>query len=78
MLAGDEYGEEVRADEARANEIGITGVPCFVIDGRFAIPGAQDAKTIGLVLERAWERRTPVVVGGGDGSAACEGDACAI
>jgi predicted DsbA family dithiol-disulfide isomerase len=57
VLAGDAYAEEVRADEARAAELGITGVPCFVIDGRFAVSGAQDAETIGLVLERAWERR---------------------
>jgi predicted DsbA family dithiol-disulfide isomerase len=78
VLAGDAYSDAVRADEARANELEITGVPFFVIDGRFAIPGAQDAKTIGLVLERAWARRTPVVVTGAEGSAACEGDACAL
>jgi predicted DsbA family dithiol-disulfide isomerase len=78
VLEGDAYADAVREDEARANELGITGVPFFVIDGRFAIPGAQDAETIGLVLERAWERRTPVVVGGADGSATCEGDACAL
>jgi predicted DsbA family dithiol-disulfide isomerase len=57
VLAGDTYGEEVRADEARAEEIGISGVPFFVIDGRFAIPGAQDPDTILAVLERAWQRR---------------------
>jgi len=58
VLAGDTYGEAVRADEARADEIGITGVPFFAIDGRFAIPGAQDPDTILAALERAWERRT--------------------
>ena len=57
VLASDTYGEEVRVDEARAEEIGITGVPFFVIDGRFAIPGAQDPDTILAVLERAWQRR---------------------
>jgi predicted DsbA family dithiol-disulfide isomerase len=58
VLAGDTYGEAVRADEARAEELGVTGVPFFVIDGRFAIPGAQDPETILSVLERAWQRRT--------------------
>jgi hypothetical protein len=38
-------------------EIGITGVPFFVIDGRFAIPGAQDSETMLAVLERAREKR---------------------
>ncbi|MGO9877416.1 MAG: DsbA family oxidoreductase [Acidimicrobiia bacterium] len=77
VLAGDSYGEAVRADEARAIDVGITGVPFFVIDGRFAIPGAQDPDTILAVLERAWERRTPLVVDGQDRSALCEDDRCA-
>jgi predicted DsbA family dithiol-disulfide isomerase len=57
VLASDAYGEAVRADEERAIEIGITGVPFFVIDGRFAIPGAQDSETMLAVLERAREKR---------------------
>jgi len=76
VLAGDAYTDAVRADEERATELGITGVPFFVIDGRFAIPGAQDPDTILAVLERAWERRAPVVVGGP--GEACEGDSCAM
>jgi len=78
VLSGDAYGDEVRADEARADALGITGVPFFAVDGRFAIPGAQDSETIGLILERAWARRLPEAVNGAAGSAACEGDTCAI
>jgi predicted DsbA family dithiol-disulfide isomerase len=59
VLAGDAYSDAVRADEARAVELGITGVPFFVIDGRFPIAGAQDPDTILAVLTRAWQRRTP-------------------
>jgi predicted DsbA family dithiol-disulfide isomerase len=58
VLAGDAYGDAVRADEAEAIDIGITGVPFFVIDGRFSIPGAQDPETMLRVLERAREKRT--------------------
>ena len=53
---GDTYTDEVRADQARAVEIGITGVPFFLVDGRFAIPGAQDPETMRITLERAWKR----------------------
>ena len=49
-----------------------------MIDRRFAVSGAQDPETIRMLLERAWEQRTPAVVTGGDGANACEGDACAI
>ena len=52
VLAGDAYSDAVRADEARAEEIGITGVPFFVVDGRFPITGAQDPETILAVLAR--------------------------
>ena len=65
VLAGDTYGEEVRAEEARADDLGCTGVPFFVIDGRFAIPGAQDPDTILAVLERAWQRREEQASNGG-------------
>jgi predicted DsbA family dithiol-disulfide isomerase len=63
VLDDDAYGDEVRADEERAVEIGITGVPFFVVDGRFAIPGAQDVETMLAVLDRAWEKRTAAVGG---------------
>lgn len=59
VLAGDAYGAEVRADEAEAAEREITGVPYFLVDGRLAVPGAQDAATMLRVLERAWARTAP-------------------
>jgi predicted DsbA family dithiol-disulfide isomerase len=54
-LAGA-YAEAVRSDEAAAQELGITGVPHFIINGKWAVPGAQDVETMVLVLRRAWER----------------------
>lgn len=37
---------EVRAELASARELGITGVPTFVFNGRYAITGAQDPETL--------------------------------
>ncbi len=54
-LASDAYTNDVRADEALAHDLGITGVPHFVIDGKWAIPGAQDVDTMVRALNRAWE-----------------------
>jgi predicted DsbA family dithiol-disulfide isomerase len=56
VLATDEYGPAVDADEAQAVALGVTGVPFFVIDRRYAVSGAQPAATISQVLERAWSR----------------------
>ena len=39
VLHGDDFAEEVRDDEQVARDIGITGVPFTVLDGRLAVPG---------------------------------------
>lgn len=51
-LAGDEDADEVREQARRALEIGVSGVPCFLIGGRLAVAGAQPP----AVLEQAMRR----------------------
>jgi predicted DsbA family dithiol-disulfide isomerase len=82
ILTGTRYADEVRADEREAMELGVTGVPFFVVDGRFAIPGAQDAPTILSVLRRAWAKSHSLemvvpTTRTGD-AAACEDDTCGV
>jgi predicted DsbA family dithiol-disulfide isomerase len=40
-LAGPAGASEVRAEDQRARRLGIDAVPCFIIDGGYAIAGAQ-------------------------------------
>jgi predicted DsbA family dithiol-disulfide isomerase len=54
LLAGDELVDAVRADERRAVELEVTGVPFFLFDGRMPIGGAQDPELFLRVLQRAW------------------------
>ncbi len=54
VLASDQYGQAVQADEEVAHTLGVTGVPFFVIDRRYGISGAQPAETIAQVLEQVW------------------------
>jgi predicted DsbA family dithiol-disulfide isomerase len=56
VLDGTVGSAEVRADEAAARERDVTGVPYFLIDDAWPIPGAQDLETLGIVLRRAWSR----------------------
>ena len=69
-----QYRDAVRADEARARELGIRGVPFFVVDGKYGISGAQPADTLLGALTRAWSER-PVEVQRGD---VCDDDGCAL
>jgi predicted DsbA family dithiol-disulfide isomerase len=56
VIESDAFAAEVRGEEAQARESDVTGVPYFLINGKWAIPGAQDVETLGLLLQRAWER----------------------
>jgi predicted DsbA family dithiol-disulfide isomerase len=57
VLGSDQFADAVRADEAQAHELGITGVPCFVLDGRFAVSGAQSPQILLSALHQAWSER---------------------
>ena len=41
VITGDIYQERVLASTAQAQSIGITGIPAFLLDGRFLVLGAQ-------------------------------------
>lgn len=77
-LASDRFAAEVRADEAEARELGCTGVPFFVFDRSFAVPGAQDAETFLIVLRRAWDRSHPDGVVPAAVAGTCTDDSCAV
>jgi predicted DsbA family dithiol-disulfide isomerase len=47
---------DVRAEIARAHDLGITSVPTFIFAGKYAVTGAQDIATFGAVLREVAER----------------------
>lgn len=57
VLATDRYLDEVRADEAEAHALQVSGVPFFVIDRRYAVAGAQPTEVLVGALRRAWAER---------------------
>jgi predicted DsbA family dithiol-disulfide isomerase len=82
VLATDTYGEDVRAEEREATELGINGVPFFVIDRRYGVSGAQPADVLLQALEQAWADAHPNLVltpvGAGATDTTCTDDTCAI
>ncbi|ADZ70658.1 DsbA family oxidoreductase [Polymorphum gilvum] len=57
LLETDSDLDKMQRQIAQAGEMGVTGVPCFIIDGRFAIIGAEPADTIAAALRHADETR---------------------
>jgi predicted DsbA family dithiol-disulfide isomerase len=58
-LAGDRFADAVREDERTAQELGIRGVPFYVIDRRFGVSGAQSPEVLLEALRRAAEEAEP-------------------
>ena len=54
-LDSDEYAGDVRADEREAAELGITGVPFFVINRRYGVSGAQPPEVMLEALAVGWK-----------------------
>ena len=55
VLAGDKYAAEVRADGTRAREMGVSGVPFFVLDNKYGISGAQPSEVFEQALSQVWK-----------------------
>lgn len=53
VLNSDAFSEDVREDIQRAKDIGVQGVPFFVVDGKYAISGAQSVEVFKGALEKA-------------------------
>lgn len=54
-LTSGAYADGVRADIDEARELGISGVPFFVFDRRYAVSGAQDVAVFHDVIRRVLE-----------------------
>lgn len=52
LLATDSDREAVRAEIETAQRMGITGVPCFLLESRYAVVGAQDAAMLADAISR--------------------------
>lgn len=57
-LATGEDADEVQAEDVFARRLGIGGVPCFIIDGKYALSGAQEPEAFGPLLEMAVQETT--------------------
>ncbi len=56
VLAGDRFADEVRADEAIAQRLGIGAVPTFVVNRKLAISGANPPEQLLSLLREGWQQ----------------------
>ncbi|WP_348773888.1 DsbA family oxidoreductase [Micromonospora sp. WMMD964] len=73
------YADEVRRDEDEAAQLGISGVPFFVIDRKYGVSGARSVEVFSEVLRRAWaDRRPELTVLGAGGRVGCDAHGCEL
>ena len=55
VLERDAYVDAVTADVLEARALGVSGVPFFVLGGRYGVSGAQATEVFTEALTKAWE-----------------------
>ena len=53
-LNSDKYAEEVKHDIYEAGQVGVRGVPFFVLGDKYAVSGAQQSETFLGALQQTW------------------------
>lgn len=54
MLEGDAYAKDVKNDIRQAQQVGVRGVPFFLINDKYTISGAQESNTFLDALNQIW------------------------
>jgi protein disulfide-isomerase len=57
MLESNQFSNEVKRDIQQSVQIGIGGVPYFLIDGRYAVSGAQPVSVFLQTLQKAYKSK---------------------
>jgi len=56
-LQSGRYLSAVHADQEQARSYGISGVPFFVVDGKYGVSGAQPADAFAQIARQVWAER---------------------
>ncbi|TXK84455.1 DsbA family oxidoreductase [Paenibacillus sp. N3.4] len=78
MLAGNQFTEEVRAEEEDGRHLGIRSVPFYVINRKHAVSGAQPSSVFLNALKKAWDDQQPLQIINSESEAACSDGSCKV
>ncbi len=79
VLESKEYADIVEAEIKEARQVGVRGVPFFVLDRKYGISGAQQEEYFTEVLNTLWKENHPLeTIKGADEGHTCDDDTCSI
>lgn len=80
VLESNKFFPEVQIDQTEASQIGVRGVPFFVLNNKYAISGAQPIEVFKEALQKVAEEEgiKPTLQTIGGQGATCDGDVCDV
>ncbi|WP_114820151.1 DsbA family oxidoreductase [Chryseobacterium sp. KLBC 52] len=78
-ITTDQLDDEVNQDIQEARNNGISGVPFFVLNGKYAVSGAQPAEVFENALQQTYkETVSPFKDLSGENGASCDAEGCSM
>ncbi|MBN2540434.1 MAG: DsbA family oxidoreductase [Bacilli bacterium] len=77
VLESDQFASEVKTQIAESRQVGVQGVPFFVLDRKYGVSGAQAEEYFTQVLEYMWnEHQQLESIDGGESGHVCNDESC--
>lgn len=77
-LSSDQFDNEVKQDITEAKNNGISGVPFFILNGKYAVSGAQPVEAFEEALQQTYKETVVPFKVISNGGASCDADGCSI
>ncbi|MEE4662281.1 MAG: DsbA family oxidoreductase [Halieaceae bacterium] len=80
VLKTNQYADQVKGEITEGRQIGVQGVPFFVLNRKYGVSGAQPVEYFTQVLEKLWEEEKPQfeTMEGASEGAVCNDETCEI
>ncbi|MET3535282.1 DsbA family oxidoreductase [Chryseobacterium limigenitum] len=78
VLSSNQFDNEVNQDITDAKSNGISGVPFFILNGKYAVSGAQPVEAFAEALQQTYKETVVPFKDISNGGASCDADGCSI
>ncbi|HCU06000.1 MAG TPA: hypothetical protein DIC42_00205 [Holosporales bacterium] len=77
VLASNQFADQVKNEITEGRQIGVQGVPFFVLNRKYGVSGAQQTEYFLNAINQIWQEENPLQsLDSQDDSQACEHEEC--
>ena len=79
VVESDKYADLVNEQIQEGRQVGVQGVPFFVLNNKYGVSGAQQEEYFSQVLDHLWKESQELeTIGEADSSQTCDDEGCSI